>query len=317
MNNGLLQILVEEDSGYVKEGKDWGRSEEHSSLVVNEREQKWYWNSEQMGGSVFDYLVKVRGLSKKAANEVMDTRGKILSGSIFQIQNSNVYQKPYEKLVETFWSLGKKYREYWYHRKLTDKTIDRNRLGYYDGWYTIPLYLNGNFANMQCRRDIPEKRIKMWYKIEGWKPVLVNPEILQLVDTIYVTEGPVDAILLSQEGIPAVSHTGGSGYWGADWFLHFNRVNKIYYIMDNDPSGRSAGEKVAKSLGVYRTYLYTFDDKKKGYDTGDFFKEGGTAKEFRELIEAESKSIFELGGVNAKRYEGRSYRVSTASRRRY
>ncbi len=317
MNNGLLQILVEEDSGYVKEGKDYGRSEQHSSLVVNEREQKWYWNSEQLSGGVLEYLIKVRGLSKKAATEIMDTRGKILNGSIFETTSRTEYQRPYDKLVDTFWSLGKKYREYWYTRKLTDRTIDSNRLGYFDGWYTLPVYLGNHFANFQCRRDIPEKRIKMWYKIEGWKPVLINPEILQLVDTVFVTEGPVDALLLSQEGIPAVSHTGGGGYWGVDWFLHFNKVEKIYYIMDNDEVGRVGGEKAAKALGVYRTYLYSFDDKKKGYDTGDFFKEGGTAVDFKREVEENAKSLFELGGLNERRYEGKSYRVSTAAHRRY
>ncbi len=302
MNNGLLQILVEEDSGYVKEGRNWGRSEKHSSLVVNEEQQKWYWNSEQIGGGVLEYLIRVRGLNKKAAKEVMDTRGRIINGSIFDEIKSPTFQKPYEKLVETFWSLGKRNREYWYDRKLTDKTIDRYRLGYYNGWNLIPLYIGENFVNFQCRRDFPEKRIKMWYKLEEWKPVLLNPEILQIVDTVFITEGPVDAILLNQEGIPAVSHTGGSGYWGVDWFLHFNRVSTIYYIMDNDRPGEWAGDKVAKSLGLYRTFLYKFDkNKKKGYDVGDYFKEGGTAKEFKETVERDSQLLFEIGELHDKK----------------
>ncbi len=67
---------------------------------------------------------------------------------------------PYEKLVEILWREGKNEREYWYKRTLKDTTIDRWRLGYFDGWYLIPLYLDGIFINFQCRRDEPEKRIK-------------------------------------------------------------------------------------------------------------------------------------------------------------
>ncbi len=305
MNNGLLQILVEEDSGYVKEGRNWGRSDTHSSLVVNEEKQVWYWNSEQIGGGVLEYLIKVRGLTKKSAIEVMNMRGKIIGGSILENQKA-VYGHAYEKMVDAFWSLGKAHRDYWYARKLTDKTIDRNRLGFIDGWYTIPLYVGDRFVNFQCRRDLPDKRIKMWYKLENWKPIMLNPELLQLVDKIYVTEGPTDAILLNQEGIPAVSHTGGSGYWNPEWNVLFNRVETIYYIADNDKPGIRASERIAKSLGLYRTYIYRFEDKDKGYDTGDFFKEGGNAKDYKALIESESKLLFEIGELDG--YNGSNYR---------
>jgi DNA primase len=140
----------------------------------------------------------------------------------------------------------------------------------------------------------------MWYKIPGWTPVLVNGELLQLVDTIFITEGPVDALLLTQEGIPAVSHTGGAGYWNDVWFTAFNRVKKIYYICDNDDAGRHAGKKVAQSLGYDRVLLYNFVDKKEKYDTGDFFKDGGTGKDFREMVEQGSKNYFEIGDMNGK-----------------
>lgn len=313
MNSGLLQVLVEEDYGYEKEGKNWGRAVEHSSLVVNEEAQKWYWNSEDMGGGVLDYLMKVRGLNKKAATEILDIRGKVLQGSFTEDVSLSSY-RPYEKLVENLWELGKGNREYWHKRRLTDKTIDRYRLGFYDGWNLIPLYIGDTFVNFQCRRDEPEKRIKMWYKVPNWKPVLVNAEMLQLVDSVFITEGPVDAILLNQEGIPAVSHTGGSGYWGDDWFGHFSRVKKIYYITDNDDAGRGAARKVSKALGEDRTFIYLFEGKPEHYDTGDYFKEGGNAKDFKLMVEASSKNLCELGELHDKRKQRRTtnHRVSTA-----
>lgn len=301
MNNGLLQILVEEDSGYAKEGRNWGRSEQHSSLVVNEEQQKWYWNSEQMGGGVLDYLILVRGLSKKAAEEILNTRGKILNGSAFEVEREEIVYRPQEKLVELLWELGKGNRLYWYDRKLTDKTIDKYRLGFYDGWNLIPLYIGDLFVNFQCRRDEPQKRIKMWYKIPDWHPVMLNPDLLQIVDTVWITEGPVDAMLLNQEGIPAVSHTGGASYWGADWFHYFHRVKTIYYIADHDAVGKTAAIRVARALGIDRTLVFDFDGKPEKYDTVDYFREGGNAKELKELVEHNSKTIFETGDLNENR----------------
>lgn len=297
MTEGLLQALVNEDFGYRKEGKDWGRAEQHSSLVVNEKEQKWYWNSEQKGGDVLAYLLHVRGLDKKKAQEILKLRNSFLSGYTEEEKGPQEFV-PYEKLVELMWSMGKTERDYWYTRKLTDETIDRFRLGHYDGWNLIPLYIGDKFVNFQCRRDIPEKRIKMWYKIEGWKPVLVNQEILNLVDTIYITEGPVDAILLNQEGLPAVSHTGGAGYWNPEWFPLFHRMKNIFYICDNDASGQAAGKKVAASLGYDRVRLFTFKDTPEKYDTGDYFKGGGNAKELKDMIAQEAKNFFEIGDIN-------------------
>lgn len=310
MNSGLLQSLVQEDFGYKREGRDWGRAEIHSSLVVNEKEQKWYWNAEQKGGDVLAYLTLIRGLSKKQCQEILKIRSSL--GSYSQEEDTYREFSPYEKLVELFWSMGKSSRQYWYDRRLDDTTIDRFRLGHYDGWNLIPLYDGDKFINFQCRRDKPEKRIKMWYKIEGWKPVLVNPDILNLVDTVYITEGPVDAILLNQEGIPAVSHTGGGGYWNPLWFVKFHRAKNIFYICDNDEVGRTAGLRVAKFLGQDRTRLFNFEGKPEHYDTVDFFKEGGTAKELKEWISGEAKNSFELGETNEHRTRHRRSAVSLA-----
>ena len=77
---------------------------------------------------------------------------------------------------------------------LVDSTIDRYRLGFHDGWYLIPLYEDGLFLNFQKRRDDPNKRINYWYNSSH--PVILNAEILEFVDYIYITEGTVDSLYL-------------------------------------------------------------------------------------------------------------------------
>lgn len=297
MESTLLQNLVEEDFGYKKEGQNWGRSLDHNSLVVNEETQRWYWNSEDMGGDVEAYLRFVRGLNKKSAKEIINLRGRIISGGVLEKKEDGDIL-PYDKLIDVFWELGKGNREYWYNRKLTDKTIDRYRLGFYDGWNLIPLYDEmGNFANFQCRRDEPSKFIKYWYK--ALKVYPFNFEMLQLVDYVFVTEGMVDAILLNQEGIPAVSQTGGAGYWNTEWFYSFNRIKTIYYVADNDKAGRFAAQRAAKNLGTERVKIFlfgdTFPDK---YDSVDWFRENKDASSFRSMVQEGSRYLYQIGELN-------------------
>jgi hypothetical protein len=312
MNNGLLQVLVEEDGGYRREGNNWGRSEEHSSLVVNEESQRWYWNSENIGGTALDYLILVRGMNKKTAEKIVEGRSKIITGSFFEKDEERFYV-PQEKLVDLLWELGKGNREYWYKRKLTDRTIDRHRLGFYNDWFLIPLYRNEQFVNFQMRRDEPKKAITQWYRTETWEPTLVNAGILSLVDTVFITEGIVDALLLTQEGIPAVSQN-TSALWSAEWFPLFTTVKKIYYIADNDKAGRNAAVRVAKSLGTSKVNIFQFEGKEEKYDAGQYFQDGGTAKEFRELVETQSKNLFEIGELNENRNRYRRASISVARR---
>lgn len=311
MKDGVLQSLIDEDFGYKHEGRNWGRSETHSSLVLNEDSQRWYWNSEDMGGDALAYLMQVRGLDKKAAREILDLKNKIATGVSYD-EEEKTYSSPYEKLVDLMWELGKGNREYWYDRKLTDRTIDRYRLGYYNGWSLLPLYLGDRFVNIQMRRDIPFKKIGMWYSEKVWQPVLVNLNFLDFVDTIYITEGTVDCLLLSQEGIPAVAQTGGGVYWSHEWYPAFSNIKKIYYIADNDKVGVKAATRVAKSLGTDRTYIYRFADKTQKYDSRDFFKDGGTAQEFKDLVENNSKTLDEIGEQNENRLRHRRRGLSLA-----
>lgn len=309
MNTGLLQTLVEEDFGYKREGRNWGRAEQHSSLVVNEELQKWFWNSEGIGGDVLSYLIKIRGLKKDKAEEVLEIREKFVNGSILEEKPEREYV-PYEKLVDLLWMLGKNNRDYWYHRCLNDKTIDRFRLGFYNGWYTLPLYDKGQFIDFQCRRDEPNKVIRKWYKDAHTMPVLLNMELLNLVDTIYITEGTIDSLLLIQEGISAVAQSGGANYWNSEWYPYFNRIKRVYYIADNDNAGLQGAERIATSLGMDKVLIYTFDGKPEKYDTVDYFRDGGNAKDLKSLVESNSRYLFEIGELNERVGKKKSKRVS-------
>jgi len=314
MDSELLQTLIYEDYGYKSEGRNWGRAEEHSSLIVNEEAQKWYWNSRDSSGGVLEYLLYVRKMSKSKAQELLRVRGKIAGMPEETPEGESL---PYERLVELLWSAGKSNRDYWYARKLTDKTIDRNQLGYDNGWSLIPLYEGNRFVNFQCRRDEPKKSIRYWYDHDSFKPVLLNKEVLNIVDKIFITEGTVDSLLLTQEGIPAVASTGGSGYWDNSWYSMFGRIKDIVYIADNDKAGKWASKRISEALGKDRVRILTLGDV-DGYDTVDFFRDGGTSEQLKSLVETDSKYGFEIGDFSESSIRKRkSYRVSNKSSERH
>lgn len=292
MIDTILERLVEEDFGIASSTLRWSKSEDHSSLVVDKEKNLFYWNSRGIVGGPLDYLMKVRGMPFKEAKSYL----KHLGYGDTVIYTINEHDKEdvivYPKLVSAFWENGKENRTYWYDRKFTDITIDRFQLGYYDGWYTIPLFMNNVLRNFQKRRDVPKKEIKNWYR--GVGPVLFQDEVLRYTDKVYLTEGPTDAIALLQQGIPAVSQTGGSENWQNDWFPNFVTQKEIFIVYDNDPAGVNGAKVVSKKLGIYRSRIYTFDNMDKGYDPVDFFRDGGTKEEFLTLIDEKAKYIYEI-----------------------
>ena len=290
MSNGLLQKLIDEDFGIEGRGK-WLHSVDHDSLVINSENETWFWNKTGQRGNVFDYLIQIRGMKKDQARNFL----KNSFGGFSEIKESIEPQQAYEKLVNVMWENGKTNREYWYKRCLSDDTIDRYKLGYFQGWNLIPIHLNGEFINFQIRRDEPEKRITNWYKHIADKP-LFGSEILQFTKIVYITEGLVDSILLRQEGFPAVASY-GVNYWKPEWFGLFSNMNEIYYLEDNDIAGRVGARTVAKALGLGRVKIVSFPEQREKNDTGDFFKDGGTKETFVEHVKNNSHYLFELEGV--------------------
>lgn len=73
---------------------------------------------------------------------------------------------------------------------------------------------------------------------------------------IVVTEGEWDAMAVYQEtGIPAVSLPNGSRSLPVDLLPWFERFEKIYLWMDDDPAGHDGAIQFAKKFGERRTWI--------------------------------------------------------------
>jgi DNA primase len=283
-----LVDLVREDFGISGSGR-WYRSDVHSSLVVDSEKELFFFNSRGLKGDTLDYLVQVRGLPLRTAQDMINHAS---AGMPVNVKQGNLQAK-FEKLVDLFYSAGRKDREYWYNRKLTDATIDRYRLGNFEGWNLIPIYDEGLFLNFQCRRDNPDKRIRFWYKDKDFKPVLFNKEILPFIDLVYITEGMVDCILLNQLGLPCICSTNGADSWNTGWVKYFNKIKDVFYIADNDKAGVFGAKLVADAIGLYKVRILRFKEEREKYGAADFFKSGGTVDEFKSIIETNSVFGFE------------------------
>lgn len=286
-----LLELVKQDFGITGSGR-WWRSLVHSSLVVDEEKEKFFFNARNLFGGAKEYLINIRGISPQNAEEFVS---RVRIGSA---PNETVsLQFKYEKLVNIFNLHGKEIRDYWYRRNLTDKTIDRYKLGHYDGWFLVPIYNDGMFVNFQCRRDEPEKKIRFWYKDSDFSPVLFNSEILRYVSIIFITEGLVDSILLNQLGFPSVCPTNGAMSWYNGWIKYFSNIDEIYYIADNDSAGVEAAKRVSASLGDGRVKIFRFRDKPLKYDAVDFFREGNSVEDFQNRVYSEFVYGFQKGDL--------------------
>lgn len=282
----ILENLISEDFTLLNTDKRFSKTQQHSSLVLDRDKNIFYWNSKNLTGGVYCYLTKVRGLTKADALQVMKSvdENPFLFVNVEEKEPEKVVQ--YSPLVDIFYEYGRKYGNYWHDKRgYTDTTIAEFKLGYTGVWYTIPIFENGKFVNFQARKEVP-KTVKHWYV--GVGPHSFNFSILKLTNWVIITEGPVDAIMLRQNDIPAVSQTGGSGHWDRNWNPLFATKKRIYVVYDNDYAGVVHGNKVAYQWGR-RAKVYNFEGQLPKYDITDYFKNGGTKDSFMELLEKESR----------------------------
>lgn len=297
-NADILESLVDEDFGVSRSSGRYSRGVEHNSLVIDKERGIFFWNAEGVVGDPLIYLTKVRGYNLDTAREYLKNFG--YSGThVYTIQTNGEDIVVYPELVDVFFDLGRDKRDYFYVRGLSDLTIDRFQLGWYNNFNIIPVFENGTLRNFQMRKDDP-KTIRPYYR--GTGSILFNSDILKLTDVVYITEGPVDSMILSQQGLPAISMT-VAGNMLPQWYSKFINQKRIYIVFDNDDAGVKEAKRVAKVLGITRCKIYTFTEfEDKGYDPVDFFRDGNTVNEFTDIVNGKSKFLFEMeGDTNANK----------------
>lgn len=156
-------------------------------------------------------------------------------------------------------------------------TVDSNRI-------VIPIrsYTGQFLFNKYRRSPFSEEGPKYTYDT-GTTAALYNAHTIIGLrgETIFITEGELDAVLLNSFGLNAVSTTGGSGTFRDEWAQYFEN-NDVYICYDKDEAGIRGALRVQEILPHAK--IIFFPESFKGKDVTDYFAVH-TLKEFNDLTQ--------------------------------
>lgn len=303
------------------------------SASVNVEKGLWFCNACNLGGPVKD-LVKTIEQGGAAHHGQGDSSSKRSASSkrsdttkVFPYTDNHVraWQAQLQSNDEVRLALQDR-------RGLEAETIAEFEIGWdsSDRAYTIPIRdVNGELVNIRWYQlDPPDDRRKIW-GVTGFNEPKLYPvdELLESQEIIWC-EGELDALICIQNGLPAITRTGGAKVWKPEWASEF--VGKdVYVCQDTDKDGQIGARRVAMGLRQSATSAqvvtlpYPITDK-HGKDLTDFFTEGGTKDELYALMVAsrteQPKQSFEdvrvIDSFNSNRFgEPMRMRVTVTGKR--
>lgn len=173
-------------------------------------------------------------------------------------------------------------------RGFTKETIREFQVGWDGQRYTIPVRDEaGELVNVRrYKMKVGPKGDKMLNIAGAGTARIFNIDTLLKEDTIVITEGETDCMLLNQFGVPAITHTAGAATFKTQWGPLF-QGKTVYICYDNDDGGRTGATKAGKVVAPYADQVYQIEIPlpDKGADITDFLhKEGHTETDFKGLM---------------------------------
>jgi len=175
-------------------------------------------------------------------------------------------------------------------RGITEKVIAQAKLDFNGNEIVIPVFAEGKPLFNKYRRG-PDADLSLpKYRYEKGSSVkLYNVDVIQQSDTIYITEGELDTLVLASSGLQAVSSTGGSLSFRKEWSDLFED-KKVYIVYDNDTAGVKGAIRLQSFIPHAKVVF--LPEAMAGKDITDYFSYH-SIKEFQKLV-AESKSYVVL-----------------------
>ena len=150
-------------------------------------------------------------------------------------------------------------------------------------YITIPIYdQDGKTIFFKLRKDPFAKNNKPKYIIypKGISHIIYGQENLSTSgEKIIICEGEFDRLAIESRNTPAITSTGGSGYFKKEWIENGELAyyKDIYVCFDNDEAGKKGSLKVLsilKDLG-YRNIYNIEIPPYMGKDITEFLQNGG------------------------------------------
>lgn len=273
-------------------GKRKFPGERTASIELYPNTQTFYDFGRAVGGDIFDLLSHIKGIGfKEALDEIVD---------FFKIEVSTSENEETSRPRWINYLEEKKKCRYIEHYNYSLISLKGEYLGYAftkvrvmhqikkkddNGdevliWDKTLIYgtLNGDY--IKCKL---EKKAKDTFAIYG-SSVFAIQEAIDRQETVFYTEGEKDVNTLMEKGYTAVT-CGGSGDWKSDASILFQNANVIV-LADNDKPGGKLTSTVVKDLkGIVKSIkiIVPMPNTPKA-DITDYFEEGHTVEEFKNLI---------------------------------
>lgn len=265
------------------------------SLSVNSETGAWKCFGCGKSGSITDFIMQYKGWSRKEVEDYLEKEFPLFGGNIqLKASKGNTKIEPISlddvKRFQTILNNTTRVLKYLrIKRGLSQETINKFLLGWDGERVTIPVIENGNIVNI--RRYLPNAP-KGTPKMLNWKKGygmvrLFNRDIIKLYETIYICEGEFDAMVLTQNGFPAVSSTAGADSWSSTFNILFQNKH-VVIVYDNDEAGEKGAKKVAEALSpfVKSIKIVTLDELPPKGDVTDYFvKFQKLRKDFQEKVD--------------------------------
>lgn len=151
----------------------------------------------------------------------------------------------------------------------------------------IPIYYGGELVDVKAYNPRNKQR-KMRHVWTGTKVHIYGEDVLADNDTVVLCEGEPDTWVANQNGVPAVTSTGGAKTPIGPYRNMF-RDKRVYVCYDADKDGAQQGPLRAEELYGIAAEVYVVNLRphlpKDGKDVADFFNNGGTASEFKNVLQ--------------------------------
>jgi len=213
----------------------------HPSVVINltgPYEGKWYCFSCKRAGIVSGR--KLKQLKKKGAMKAPNaSNGGVLPPSTgLPLSRAKKLSFEYQRLAKR--GKLKELADSW---NVSENVLEQFEIGWDGRAFTIPMKREGKIVGIQRRFPTGAK-----CSVPGSRPGLFIPKGLELKDTIYITEGASDAVVVRHFGLPCIGRPTAYAqlFLVKEWMTKF--IKNIIILSDNDIPGRDSSQLLKSIL---------------------------------------------------------------------
>lgn len=192
------------------------------------------------------------------------------------IENYEQYERNLSLSIE-----GQNYLE---SRGYTEETIKHFRLGFDDGWITIPHFQGGKVLNIKFRKISP----KTFKRVVGKPSILFNLDGIDFEKpSVLLVESETDAIAAWQMGVKNVlALTTGATTCLPEWIEILKQFKKTFILLNSDEAGRRGSYKIAEKIGFAKCWnmvlpVKDVNDFLLKYSAKDFLRQFAKTKRFQ------------------------------------